>query len=248
MLNKYNDMFDPLMGRSVCITGQLAMTDLLMGLKERCPSVKMINFNTDGVLFEISPDELDDAYEVGEEWEKRTRLILEEDRIKKIVQKDVNNYCMKLENGKIELVGGMVKNYFGGNIVNNSIVVVHKAIVDYLLFNKPVEDTINEETDIFNFQMIAKTGSSYLKTYHSIDGERYEVQKVNRVYATKDEKYGTIEKYKIDKNGKARYDKIANLPKHCLIDNRNELSIDDIDKDFYINLAKRRIKLYLGGK
>lgn len=75
----------------------------------------------------------------------RTRLTLGEDRIKKIVQKDVNNYCMLLENDEVVTTGGMVGNFGGGDINNNSLVVVHNAIVNYLLFNKPVEDTINEK-------------------------------------------------------------------------------------------------------
>ena len=246
MLNKYNDLYDPLMGRSVCITGQLVMTDLLFGLTSECESFKPLNFNTDGILFSLDRNELDKANEIAKEWENRTRLGLGEDRIKKIVQKDVNNYCMLLENGKVVTTGGMVGNYGGGNINNNSLVVVHNALVNYLLYDKPVENTINEETDILNFQMIARTGGTYLKTYHTINGERVEVQKVNRVYATKDIKYGTIHKFKIDKNGTKRYDKIANLPEHCIIDNRNELSIKDIDKDFYIQLAKKRVKQFIG--
>lgn len=73
-----------------------------------------------------------------------------------------------------------------------------------------------------------------------------DVQSVNRVYATKDKRYGTIHKFKLNKDGTERYDKIANLPEHCIIDNRNELSIEDIDKDFYIELAKKRIKQFIG--
>ena len=248
MLNECNDLYDPLMGRSVCITGQLVMTDLLFGLKAECESFKPINFNTDGILFSIDRNELNKAKEVAKEWENRTGLTLGEDRIKKIVQKDVNNYCMLLENGEVVTTGAMVGNYGGGDINNNSLVVVHNALVNYLLFNKPVEDTINEETNILNFQMIARTGNTYLKTYHTINGERVEVQNVNRVYATKDKRYGTIHKFKLNKDGTERYDKIANLPEHCIIDNRNELSIEDIDKDFYIEMAKKRIEQFIGKK
>ena len=224
------------------------MTDLLFGLKAECESFKPINFNTDGIIFSIDRNELNKAKEVAREWENRTGLTLGEDRIKKIVQKDVNNYCMLLENGKVVTTGGMVGNFGGGDINNNSLVVVHNAIVNYLLYDKPVEDTISEETDILNFQIIARTGGTYLKTYHTINGERVEVQSVNRVYATKDKRYGTIHKFKLNKDGTERYDKIANLPEHCIIDNRNELTINDIDKDFYINMAKKRIKQFIGGE
>ena len=38
------------------------------------------------------------------------------------------------------------------------------------------------------------------------------------------------------------------LPEHCIIDNDNKLSIEDVDKTFYIELAKKRINDYLGIK
>ena len=48
------------------------------------------------------------------------------------------------------------------------------------------------------------------------------------------------------KNNGERRDSIANLPKHCVVDNNNELTIDDIDKEWYINEAKKRIDSFIG--
>lgn len=245
-LNKYNDMYDPRQGRMICIYGQLFLTDLMGGLMLNCPSFEMVNFNTDGLIYEIDEKDVPTMLDIIKEWEERTGFVLEGHRIKQMVQKDVNNYCMIEDNGYIVTKGGMVKNYGGGDIVSNSLVVVQNALVDYLLKGIPVEETINNETNILNFQMIAKTGRTYLATYHVINGEKVEVQKVNRVYATKDEKYGTIYKFKLDKNGKERYDKITNLPNHSIIDNNNQLSIEDIDKQFYIDMVNRRIKQFIG--
>ena len=76
-----------------------------------------------------------------------------------------------------------------------------------------------------------------------MDGEEVPVQKVNRVYSTKDTGYGTLIKVKaID----GANEKIASLPDHCIIDNENQLTIDDIDKEFYINLAKKRLSDFTG--
>lgn len=247
-LDKHNDMYDPRQGRHVCIYGQLFLTDLMMNMKGACPSLTVVQLNTDGIMYEVDKKDLSNLKKVIDEWEDRTGFVLEGELIEKIIQKDVNNYVMLNNEGKVTAKGGMVGNYNGGDINNNSLVVVHNAIVNYLLYDKPVEDTINEETDILNFQIIARTGSTYLKTYHTINGEKVEVQNVNRVYATKDKRYGTIHKFKLNKDGTERYDKIANLPEHCIIDNRNELTINDIDKDFYIEMAKKRIKQFIGEK
>ena len=50
MLNKYNDLYDPLMGRSVCVTGQLRLLELTNHLVAECPTLKVIQLNTDGIM------------------------------------------------------------------------------------------------------------------------------------------------------------------------------------------------------
>ena len=49
LLNKYNDLYDPLMGRSVCISGQLYLLELSEHLYEKIPNLKIVQLNTDGV-------------------------------------------------------------------------------------------------------------------------------------------------------------------------------------------------------
>jgi hypothetical protein len=111
--------------------------------------------------------------------------------------------------------------------------------------NTPVEETITNSHDIFEFQLIAKAGAKYKEAYHLVDGEKIPVQKVNRIYATSDIRYGKIYKVKAENDMTA---KIESLPEHCIIDNDNTLTIDKVDKTFYIDLAKKRINDYLGIK
>lgn len=40
--------------------------------------------------------------------------------------------------------------------------------------------------------------------------------------------------------------KIEMLPEHCIIDNDNQLSISDVDKTFYIEMAKKRVNDFMG--
>ncbi|MFW6002154.1 MAG: DNA polymerase elongation subunit (family B) [archaeon] len=255
MLNKWNDLYDPRMGRHVPIYGQLFLTELLYKLLESCPTIEIINFNTDGILYELDDSDYEIAQKVMREWEKKNRFKLDTEEVENIIQKDVNNYIASID-GKIKTKGSMVKCFGGGDFESNSIVVVANAIVNYFLEGKPVEQTISETDNILDFQFIAKTGSSYLKTYYSkFDGENHikdyqEVQKVNRVYASKNKEDGTLYKYKeVEKEDETvpRYDKIANIPMHCKIDNSNNLLIKDIDKSWYVRYTKKRIKQYLGG-
>lgn len=240
----FNDLYDPLMAKSICITNQLAMTDLAVGLIEACPSFMMHNFNTDGIMFTIIEDERDAALKVIEEWENRTGFGLEEDKIKRYIAKDVNNYYLEKENGKIKAKGGWLSRYKGGDFVKNSFIIIQKALVEFFKSGTPIEETIMNCNDIRQFQIIAKTGSTFLGSYHWVNGRPVEVQRVNRVYASSDTRYGTIKKRKIV-DGKERFDSIADLPEHCIIDNANELTIDDIDKSWYIGLANHRLNNFI---
>lgn len=124
------------------------------------------------------------------------------------------------------------------------------------------EDTIRGETDIFKFQNIVKTGGTYEGSYHYIDGELTPLQKVNRIYAVKDPKYGKIVKRKYvteerrkDKaTGKMvsipvtpywKEDTVSECPDHAFTDNENVLTVGDLDLDYYIEMAKGRIDKYI---
>ena len=129
--------------------------------------------------------------------------------------------------------------------VNNSCCIVATALKEYFVNGTPVEETINDCVDIFQFQIIAKAGAKYREAYHIVDGVKEPVQKVNRVYATADERYGKLFKVKAEDDSTA---KIETLPEHCIIDNDNHLSISDVDKSFYIEMAKKRVNDFKGIK
>ena len=248
MLNKYNDLFDPLMGRSVCITGQLFLLELANHLRLDCKSLRIVQLNTDGIMVSFDKSEYDKVLSITGEWQERTGFELEEDKIKSIVQKDVNNYIEIPYEGEPKIKGGYLVRGIakaGAFNVNNNATIVSKAIIEYFVNNVPPEDTINSCDDISQFQIIAKAGSKYKEAYHLVDGEKVSVQKVNRVYATADERYGKIYKIKAENDQNA---KIEMLPEHCIIDNDNKLTINQVDKTFYIELAKKRINDFLGIK
>ena len=248
MLNKYNDLYDPLMGRSVCITGQLFLLELSQHLIRECPTLRIVQLNTDGIMISFDESEYDKVLEITNEFQQRTKFELEEDKIRKIVQKDVNGYIEIPYEGKPKIKGGYLVRGIapaGAFNINNNMLIVAKAIVEYFVKGTPVEETINNCNDIFEFQIIAKAGAKYKEAYHLVDGEKIPVQKVNRIYATADERYGKIYKVKAENDMTA---KIESLPEHCIIDNDNHLTIEKVDKTFYIELAKKRINDYLGIK
>ena len=272
MKNRYNDLYDPRNASAICITGMLLLTDLISKL-ESVDGFELIQSNTDGIIIRYPLVVESDIEAIISEWEARTRLNMEYTVIKAIAQKDVNNYVMKAgetylikdgkkivtdeDKNKLKTKGGYVSLSNGGDFKNNSMVVIHKALVNYFMDGVPIEETILANDNIADYQIIAKTGSTYDGTFWEVDGEKVEVQKVNRVYATTDTRYGTIYKRKNGKdtvgesteiNDEGRSDKIASLPEHCIVDNENKLKIGDIDKGFYIDLALKRAGDYKGNK
>ncbi len=292
-----NPLYDPLMGRSVCITGQLYILELAMLYLLSATTVRIIQLNTDGIMISLDESELPIIYRINDEWQESKHLILEEDKIRKIVQKDVNNYVMVFDNGKVKTKGAYVTSGIapaGAFSINNNHTIVKKAVVDYFVDGTPVEDTIYQCTDIHAFQIIAKAGGGYKSVYrvphdfeerkkrwkkenriykeeltwgegngydpyspprvrrtfkepvfkwHDYDGPRSEVQRVNRIYASLNPNMGTLVKVKPD----GTVGKIGGLPESCIIDNKNTLTLDHIDREWYVALANKYIEDYRGG-
>ncbi len=263
MLSKGNGLNDRLGGRSVCITNQLAMSILISDLAKACKTIDFVNINTDGIMFTIDKKEVDLSERIVSSWCQLTGFTMERDDFYRVIQKDVNNYIGIYKDGHFKTKGGYVSLYEGGNFKTNSLQIIHKAIVDYLVKGIDPEVTIKECKDVTAFQQIIKTGGTYQGSYHYINGIREPVQKVNRVYAVKDSNFGQIVKGKwITEKRKKNKETgkmdvipvdppvwsetiISECPEHCFIDNENTLSVEDLDLDYYIDIAKKRIDKYI---
>jgi hypothetical protein len=273
-----NPLYDPLMGRSICISGQLYLLELAQHLYRDIPDLIIVALNTDGICLEFDDSQYDAVMAIINEWQERTGFSLDEDKIKKLIQKDVNNYVLVFENGKIKTKGAYVTYGIaaaGAFSINNNHTIVKEAVINYFVHGTPVEETIAACTDIFKFQIIAKAGGGYKAVYKvpadfeerkkawqkanryrdhngklvnprftwdDYDGPRRSVQRVNRVYASVHPNMGTLVKVKPD----GTVGKIGGLPDSCIVDNRNKLSLADVDKSWYVELAKKYISDYLG--
>lgn len=263
---KFNELFDPWAMRSVCISGQLFLLELACHLMADIEGLEVIQLNTDGIMVSFDDSLYEDVMVIVNEWQERTGFELEEDAIIQIIQRDVNNYIEVQPSGKIKLKGGELvrgvltndkvdftkmgfpgwDNINGGAFkINNTAVIIPKAIVDYFVKGIPVEETINKCSEILDFQIIAKAGGMYSRCYQLVSGEEVPAQKVNRLYATKDKRYGAV--YKVH-GDTGRHALVAGLPEHCMIDNDNHKGIWCVDKEWYIAKAKQKINEFLGIK
>lgn len=258
---RFNDLYDNLQGFSICTTGQLLILQLIHDLQQ-VPTLEMVSANTDAVAYTIEEKYKEQAHEILNDWQKLTGLELEEDKVVKIVMRDVNNYVEIVQIGdndyKVNYKGGnfagkhifkwdkenrKFKYEFKDDLKSNSLTIVSEAILKKLLFDIPIEHTIKNCNDIFRFQMISHLGSTYEKCVQESQNGDIELQRNNRIYAGKKPSGSII---KIKPNG--RRDSLANQPINPIIDNANECTIDDINKEWYIDIAKQRVNDFLGVK
>lgn len=223
----------------------------------------MVSANTDAVMYMIDEEYKEQAHEVLHNWEKLTGLELEEDKIVKIIMRDVNNYAEIVQVGdndyEIHYKGGeltrgehkfkwhkekkIFEYSYKPSLKSNSMSIVSDALLKKLLFDIPIEETINKCDDIFRFQIISHLGSTYEKcVQESPDGD-IELQRNNRIYAGNVPR-GTIIKVKLD----GRRDSLANCPTNPIVDNANECTINDINKQWYIDFANEKYIKFIGGR
>lgn len=232
MKDRNNALYDPLQANRVCVYGQLLLLDLIEKLEPYC---EIIQSNTDGVLVKLPSKSKEEVYAVCKEWQDRTRLKLEFEDFVKVFQKDVNNYVLVKENGEHKAKGAYVKNL---NSLNYNLPIVNRAILNYLVSQIPVEETIKQCKLLKEFQFIVKISNKFeaLTINDSPIKER-----CVRVFASTDTHDGEIRKISI---GSKKSMKIAEAPKKIFISNYNinNLKIPaKLDKNWYINLAKKRL-------
>ena len=239
--DKFNALYDPRQANMVCVNGQLMLIDLMHKLV-RDAGAEIIQSNTDGVLIRM-PDGFDggpDAFydrvdDVAYEWEHRTGMGLEFDEFTRVYQKDVNNYVLVAADGSMKTKGAYVKKL---GPLDYDLAVVNKALVEYMVYGVPVEDTIAADDDLIDYQRVVKVSGKY---EYGVHGHERLTDRCFRVFASTRESDGMIGRVKA---GKTKPEKFGNTSEHSFIDNgdvHGKKCPGYLDKDWYIQLAKTRL-------
>lgn len=181
--DQYSPLYDPMFTMKITINGQLS----LMMLSEQLLKVdglRIIMANTDGVTFVCPADKEELAVKVYNEWEKTTGLILERADYKMMAQADVNSYIAVTTSGKIKTKGRYVYDGLGWH-QNQSTLVIPMAAVKYLVDGTPIEDTILNHTDTYDFMARTKVPKSSSLVLTAEDGTEEQLQNTCRYYVSK---------------------------------------------------------------
>lgn len=253
---EFNKLYDPRMRLLVCITGQMAMWDLLEKIENHAT---IIQSNTDAHYYIPFSEEDEKAIdEIANDWMKRTGYTLDDDPFREIYQANVNNYLAVTSDGKVKFKGAIGLT----NGLKVSKAIVSNAFINYVVAGKDYKEFINECDELRQFQMITKTGYTFDDTVvRDSKGNEMKAQKVNRTFAVKDPNKA-VEIFKVKRGavieeegttivGDDSYTKgLANAPEYYAIDNaaigEGWITLDDIDKEYYINQVEDLLVMWFG--
>lgn len=278
MKDKFKRLYDPEYNTKMCMLGQLSLMDLVFRLrnvkKRKKPAwalsddfklepvkdtseyyeyFKLIQSNTDGIALELLTDDAEDIIDdICKVWEEDWRFSLEKTVADNLYEKDVNNYVFRDSDGKVKVKGAYVTKYSEDN-EQDTLAILAQAVVNYFLEGIDIRTTIcNPENLATDYQMIKKLGGMYdTPTWKREYGDEI-VQKVNRIFPSTDLKNGGLYKHKKSKDIGV-LDKVEGTPEHVLIYNHDIRGkkigeLDDIDYEWYIAEAQKRINDFLGIK
>ena len=187
-------LYDMLYTFKTTIAGQIFICMWSERMVEAVPELIFLQSNTDGQTIKIPRHKLDLIRQVNEQLTKETGLVIEEVLYSKMFLRDVNNYGAVYEDSTPEHEHIKLKGDFEVDKEfhkDPSMRIVPLAVKNYFIYGIPIEQTIKENRDIFNFCMQLKANSSSTPLYrHIVDGEI-----VN-------DKLGRMTRYLIVKKGK----------------------------------------------
>lgn len=176
--DEHSFLQDPLYTMRTTLTGQLTLSMLCEKLSLTFPDSIMLQVNTDGFTMKIRKTDLDRYYKICSMWENITKLNLEYVEYSKMVIRDVNNYLSVTTLGKIKYKGAFEidKDYHK----DNSFRIIPLALSEYFINNIPVEETIKNHTNIYDFCGRQKFNKSAYGVIFKLDEESNKIVKIKQ--------------------------------------------------------------------
>jgi len=180
---EYNWQFDPFIMNQVTIGNQVEILMLIEALELK--GIHVVSANTDGIvcLFDKSLENI--YYQVCKDWEivvgNNEFGQLEYQDYKMLVQTSVNDYMAIKPSGDIKTKGDFMSDFELHK--NKSARIIPLALQEYYTKNTPIETTIKEHKNIYDFCLGVKSiGKNKLIAFDKKNQTEKELQKINRYY------------------------------------------------------------------
>ena len=235
-------MYDPFTVFKIRINGQLVLlmlVDRLINL-----NCKIIQVNTDGVVYIVNKDKEKEVEKAIKEVEQLTRLSFETDYYEAFYQYAINDYFGIIEgysqshNPKLIEKKGMfiTETNLGKGLAPT---VIPKAVINYFLNKTPVTEFIKKDDNIRDFLMSQRVDKKFKVEY----GDE-PIQRINRFYASTNGRY--LFKVK-EENGKLSYTNMLTSSGVTILNRLDNNSTENkcINYHYYINEAKKIIDAFV---
>jgi hypothetical protein len=210
----YSVLYDPSCHVKTCVYAQYFLFSVLENISQYIDTICQVN--TDGFSLYVKrenvqyiKDYLNTTPEI--QWKVK--------EFKRFISKDCNNYIALTVDNEVKTKGGTF------NLDTFSIPqIIKKSLIDNLLFDKNIEDSINNCNDMYDFLYFAKP------------------QKKNLSFNDKPLKNSVIRFCKVIKDGgtiKSNGKQIANGTNALIQNIINDDDLINLDRQFYINETKK---------
>lgn len=185
--NEHSWVYSPKTALQIRLNGQL----MLLMLIEECvlADIQLVNSNTDGAYVLLDKSKYPKLQEICRDWEKKTKLILEEDRFERFYQFAINDYLGVKEGYAKTKDPNLLKKkglFIDSVTLGKGMapMIIPEAINKYLADGIDPKETIDNCKDILKFCTYQKVAKKFKVLY----GDQ-EVQHINRYYMSTNGKY-----------------------------------------------------------
>ncbi len=248
--DEYSSLKDYKSFYTVTVNGQL----FLLMLIEKLSKVGNQCFyaNTDGASFIVPNKNEEKFYEICKQFQKEILDIpLEFANFKKAYIRDVNNYLIIKDDGKVKTKGDFTLPKDILPHKNKSRGIIPIAIYEYFVNNIPIEQTIKNHTNIYDFTIglklkgAAKRGEASYQIKKVINGViiTEELQSTIRYIVTQTGAHLT-KNYEDGENKCEAHPIKGQSYKVTIINNMKDVIIPEINYQYYIRKAREIVDLF----
>ncbi len=223
------------------ITGELSLMMLIEAYE--LAGINVISANTDGVTIMIKKCYIDKMHEINSWWSELTQYELERADYQKIIFSTVNDYLAIKTDGEIKKKGDFLTDFELHK--NKSARIVPLALEQYFVSDVPVDTTIRNHSNIFDFCLRQKASKDF--HYEGIDrstGVKTVYNKLIRYYISNTGEKLLKIKNEDSTSGAAAVSQVEAGEWLATVCNKLDKNhpLDNINYDYYIERAEKLIR------
>jgi hypothetical protein len=228
------------------ITGELSLLMLIEAYE--LSGIHVISANTDGVTIQLDVTKVEEMHAINKWWMELTTYELERTDYSKIIFSTVNDYLAIKTDGEIKKKGDFLTDFELHK--NKSARIIPIALEHYYVHGVPVDTTIRNHTNIYDFCLRQKASKDFHYEGHSRDGKTIYNKLIRYYVSNTGEKLLKVKNPECTSNAAdVSQVEAGDWVMHVCNKLSKDHSLDNINYAYYIERAERIVhKIQLEGK